>query len=64
MTSVENLSNPDFEPSDQQLSDLIHGAFEDIPRRKQIRLEAMQARIFIAQKEFYRSLTEQEGNVG
>lgn len=34
----QNLSNPDFEPSDQDLQGLAHRAFADVRKKKQAAL--------------------------
>lgn len=56
MATPVNLADPDVEPSDEQLADLMHRAFAGIADGHQASLRAMRARIAAAQVEVLRAL--------
>ena len=49
MAARTNFADPSYEPSDEDLAELMHEAFSGIPAEREASLEAMRARIAAAQ---------------
>jgi hypothetical protein len=57
MKREPNLADPDFEPTDEELAELMRRAFAHIPIADQRRLGEMRARIRAGQAEVRREYT-------
>jgi hypothetical protein len=55
-----NLADPDFEPTDEQLAELMRRAFADVPAKKEASLRQLRARIAKAREESLQRLRSSE----
>jgi hypothetical protein len=55
-----NLADPDFEPSDAQLQELMRRAFAHIPEQNERRLRLMRERIKLGRIELLKRLHEKK----
>lgn len=60
MTAPGNLADPDFEPSDDDLTGLARRAFADVRRQHERALEKLRAQIASARADVLRRLAEAE----
>jgi hypothetical protein len=55
-----NLADPDFEPSDEQLQELMRRAFAHVPEQNERRLRLMHERIKLGRIELLKHLRDKK----
>jgi predicted Zn-dependent protease with MMP-like domain len=63
MDAKINLADPDFEPSDEQLQELMRRAFAHIPEQNERRLRLMHERIELGRIELLKQLRAKKAQI-